>query len=192
MPEFAKPPVPPMAIAFNADALTLSPAGPTLSRRMSDLEGLFRDDRAWADAAAGDDPVVYTVTSSPVPEVNRELPQSITTILPGTTGGELWMTKGHQHPDHQGEIYLALQGRGGLLMFDGKRTEWLDMVPGTIGYIPPGWAHRSVNTGDEPYAFLAVYPGGAGHDYGWVLDHGMGSRAYRADGGGVELRPYGN
>jgi glucose-6-phosphate isomerase, archaeal len=46
-----------------------------------------------------------------------------------------------------------------------------------------------VNTGDEPYAFLAVYPGGAGHDYGWVLEHGMGSRAYRATDG-VELRPY--
>jgi glucose-6-phosphate isomerase len=192
MPEFANPPVPPMAITFNADALTLKPAGPTLTRRMSDLEGLFRDHHAWAGAAAGEDPVVYTVTSSPVPEVNRELPQSVTTILPGTTGGELWMTKGHQHPDHQGEIYLALQGRGGLLMFDGDRTEWLDMTPGTIGYIPPGWAHRSVNTGDEPYAFLAVYPGGAGHDYGWVLDHGMGSRAYRADHGGFELRPYGD
>lgn len=70
--------------------------------------------------------------------------------MPGDTSGELWMTKGHQHPNHQGEIYLALKGRGGLLMFDGDRTEWLDMLPGTIGYIPPGWAHRSVNTGDEP------------------------------------------
>ena len=128
---------------------------------MSALEGLFLDADAWAAASAGDDPVVYTVTSSPVPEVDRELPQSITTIMPGDTSGELWMTKGHQHPNHQGEIYLALKGRGGLLMFDGERTEWLDMLPGTIGYIPPGWAHRSVNTGDEPYAFLAVYPGGA-------------------------------
>ena len=144
---------------------------------------------AGPTAAAGDDPIVYTVVSSPVPEIERELPQSITTIMPGDTGGELWMTKGHQHPDHQGEIYLALHGRGGLLMFDGERTEWLDMLPGTIGYIPPGWAHRSVNTGDEPYSFLAVYPGGAGHDYGWVLEHGMGSRAFRAESG-VDLRPY--
>ncbi len=55
---------------------------------------------------------------------------------------------------------------------------------------PPGWAHRSVNTGDEPYAFLAVYPGGAGHDYGWVLEHGMGSRAYRGADGSTDLRPY--
>ncbi|PJI51964.1 glucose-6-phosphate isomerase, partial [Methylobacterium radiotolerans] len=64
---------------------------------------MFRDHDAWATAAAGEDPIVYTVVSSPVPEIERELPQSITTIMPGDTGGELWMTKGHQHPDHQGE-----------------------------------------------------------------------------------------
>lgn len=189
VPDFQTPPLRPFAIAFDAAAQTLRPEGPTLTRRMSDLEGLFRDADAWAASAAGDDPIVYTVVSSPVPEVDRELPQSITTIQPGSTGGELWMTKGHQHPDFQGEIYLALAGSGGLLMYDGARTEWLDMQPGTIGYIPPGWAHRSVNTGDEPYSFLAVYPGGAGHDYGWVLDHGMGSRVFRGDDG-VQLRPF--
>lgn len=189
MAEFAAPPIEPFAIAFDAAAATLSPEGPTLTRRMSDLEGLFTDRQAWRAAVDADDPVVYTVTSTPVPEVDRELPQSITTILPGDTGGELWMTKGHQHPNHQGEIYLGLAGTGGLLMFDGERHVWLDMAPGVIGYIPPAWAHRSVNVGSEPYKFLAVYPGGAGHDYGWVLEHGMGRRAYRA-GDGFELRPY--
>ncbi|MDP3952831.1 glucose-6-phosphate isomerase family protein [Microbacterium sp.] len=190
MPEYHTPPLSPMAIMFDAENLTLSPEGPTLTRRMSDLEGLFRDADAWAAASADENPVVYTVSSSPVPEIDRELPQSITTIQPGTTGGEFWMTKGHQHPNHQGEIYLALTGRGGLLTFDGEHTKWVDMRPGTIGYIPPGWAHRSINTGDEPYAFLAVYPGGAGHDYGWVLENGMGARAYRASADGVDLRPY--
>ena len=174
MPEFRTPPIAPFAIAFDQQTLSFDPPGR----------------EAWRAAVADGDPVVYTVTSTPVPEIERELPQSITTIHPGTTGGELWMTKGHQHPDHQGEIYLALTGTGGLLMSDGERTEWLDMLPGTIGYIPPGWAHRSVNTGDEPYAFLAVYPGGAGHDYGWVLAHGMGRRAYRGADGATELRPY--
>jgi glucose-6-phosphate isomerase len=183
MSAFSSLPVPPMQIVFDPDAGTLSPEGPTLTRRMTDLEGLFRDHDAWERAVADGDPVVYSVVSSPVPEVDRELPQSITTIEAGSTAGELWMTKGHQHPNHQGEIYLGIAGRGGLLMFDGERTEWLDMLPGTIGYIPPGWAHRSVNVGDEPYSFLAVYPGGAGHDYGWVLEHGMGQRVLAsADG----------
>ena len=183
MTEFARPPVPPMSIRFDPDASTLSPEGPTLTRRMSDLEGLFRDAEAWRTAVEHGDPVVYSVVSSPVPEVDRELPQSITTIEAGDTGGEYWMTKGHQHPNHQGEIYLGVAGTGGLLMFDGTNTRWLDMAPGIIGYIPPGWAHRSVNVGDGPYSFLAVYPGGAGHDYGWVLEHGMGRRVLAADPG---------
>ncbi|MFI6345582.1 glucose-6-phosphate isomerase family protein [Streptomyces sp. NPDC050560] len=190
MPPFAMPPVPPMALSLDTARGALAPEGPMLVRRMSDLEGLFRSADAWRAACDGDDPVVYEVTSSPVPELPRELPQSVTTIRPGACGGEFHMTKGHQHPDPQGEIYLGLSGRGGLLMFDGERPEWVDMGPGTIGYIPPGWAHRSVNTGDEPYRFLAVYPGSAGHDYGWVLEHGMGLRARRGTGGEVSLVPY--
>lgn len=186
---YAETPIRPFAITMDESQSTLSPTGPTLVRRMSDLEGLFLDREAWAEAVSAGDPVVYEVASSPVPETPRELPQSITTIHPGTTGGELWMTKGHQHPDPQGEIYLGLAGSGGLLMFDGQETSWLEISAGTIGYIPPHWAHRSVNTGAEPYRFLAVYPGSAGHDYGWVLEHGMGLRAYRGDGA-VDLRPY--
>lgn len=186
MPQFATQPVDPLRIVMDLGAGTLSPEGPTLVRRLSDLEGLFRDQDAWRRDLAEDDRVVYQVSSSPVPEAAREVAQSITTIRPGACAGELYMTKGHQHPDPQGEIYLGLSGRGGLLLHDGSRTEWVDMTEGVIGYIPPGWAHRSVNTGDEPYSFLAVYPGSAGHDYGWVLEHGMGSRVLR-DGDGHRL-----
>lgn len=189
MPEFAVPPIDPIRIVFNATESTATPAGPTLTRRMSDLEGLFAREDLRRDLAQADDPVVYTVASSPVPELPRELPQSLTTILPGDVDGELFMTKGHQHPDPQGEIYLGVAGVGGLLMYDGEHTSWLDIEPGVIGYIPPGWAHRSINTGSEPYKFLAVYPGSAGHDYQWVLDHGMGHRAYR-DGTSHRLEPF--
>jgi glucose-6-phosphate isomerase len=189
LPTFAQSPLKPYSLTMDAAGGTLAPAGPTLVRRLSDLEGLFRDPEAWRADLAEDDRVVYTVASSPVPEVDRELPQSITTIQPGTCGGELYMTKGHQHPTHQGEIYLGLSGTGGLVMYDGEQFEWVDMAPGVMGYIPAGWAHRSVNVGDEPYSFLAVYPGCAGHDYGWVLEHGLGKRAMKTPGG-YELRPY--
>jgi glucose-6-phosphate isomerase len=184
--DFASQPVGPYRIVMDLAAGSLSPEGPTVVRRLSDLEGLFRDQEAWRRDLAEDDRVVYQVSSSPVPEAAREVAQSITTILPGACGGEFWMTKGHQHPNHQGEIYLGVAGVGGLLMFDGTDTRWLDMAPGVIAYIPPGWAHRSINVGNAPYSFLAVYPGGAGHDYGWVLEHGMGRRALR-DGDGYRL-----
>lgn len=189
MPAFAIPPIEPFRITFDPSTAQVEPQGPVLTRRMSDLEGLFIDQDEWRRRRDQDE-VVYTVHSSPVPEISRELPQSITTIQPGDCGGEFFMTKGHQHPDPQGEIYLGLTGVGGLLLFDGREHRWVDMEPGVIGYIPPGWAHRSVNVGDEPYRFLAVYPGSAGHDYGWVLQHGMGARARRG-AGGVELADFG-
>jgi glucose-6-phosphate isomerase, archaeal len=188
---YAPLPLDPLRISLNAEAGTLTPEGPVLTRRISDMAGVFADSDAWRLAEESGDPVVYTVASSPVPEADGELPQSITTIYPGDCGGELYMTKGHQHPDPQGEIYLGLAGAGGLLMFDGERTRWIDMAPGVIGYIPPGWAHRSVNVGAEPYRFLAVYPGCAGHDYDWVLQRGMGRRAMRASAG-YELVPFGS
>jgi glucose-6-phosphate isomerase, archaeal len=179
----AAPAVDPQRLVMDVAAGTISPEGPTLVRRLSDLEGLFGDQDAWRRDLAENDSVVYQVSSSPVPESDREVAQSITTILPGDCAGELFMTKGHQHPDPQGEIYLGLEGTGGLLLYDGARTEWVDMAPGVIGYIPPTWAHRSVNTGDQPYKFLAVYPGSAGHDYDWVVEHGMGKRAVRSSDG---------
>ena len=189
MGEFARQPISPYRLTMDIAAGTISPQGPTLVRRLSDLEGLFRDCGAWRSDRAAGDPVVYTVSSSLVPEADREVPQSITTIQPGTCADEFFMTKGHQHPNHQAEIYLGLSGVGGLLLFDGNRTEWVEMAEGVMGYIPPGWAHRSVNTGAGPYRFLAVYPGCAGHDYDWVLEHGMGKRVVKGHQG-VELVDY--
>lgn len=191
MPGYATPPLDPAALFFRVDGPTFDPAGPVLTRRMSDMAGVFAREDLRLAAAESDDPVVYTVVSSPVPELPRELPQSITTIQPGDVDGELFVTKGHQHPDPQGEIYLGLEGVGGLLLFDGERTSYVEMSVGMIGYIPPRWAHRSVNVGTEPYKFLAVYPGSAGHDYQWVIDHGMGQRVHRADSGsGYALKPF--
>lgn len=189
MTAFRTPPLAPFAVDLDLLKASVSLQGPTLVRRMTDMEGCFADGEAWRRAVDDGDPVVYEVISSPVPEVPRELPQSITTIHPGDTGGELWMTKGHQHPDPQGEIYLGLAGRGGLVMYDGRTARYLEMAPGVMGYIPPGWAHRSVNVGGEPYSFLAVYPGTAGHDYGWVVEHGLGHRVLR-DGDGHRLADY--
>ena len=189
MSSFRTPPLSPMRIRFDSPAAAVEPAGPVLVRRMSSLEGLFAREDLRRGLADADDPVVYSVASSPVPELPRELPQSITTIAPGTLGGEFYMTKGHQHPDPQGEIYLCLRGTGGLLTFDGTTTSWIEMTPGVIGYMPPGWAHRSVNTGDEEYQFLAVYPGSAGHDYQWVVENGMGERIFQGPTG-VVRRPF--
>ena len=71
MTHFETPPLEPLAIRFDAEVATLSPQDPTLERRMSDLEGLFADEQAWNEYAEGENPVVYRVASSPVPEIDR-------------------------------------------------------------------------------------------------------------------------
>ncbi len=176
-------PTTPFGAALDIASGLVSPEGPLQERRLSDLRGLYADEAAFEAAVADGDPLVYTVSAAPVPEEAGEVPFSITTIEPGDVAGELFMTKGHWHTAHEGEIYEGKAGRGGLLLFDGARTRWIDLSDGAVGYIPPGWAHRTVNTGDQPFRFLAVYPGAAGHDYERVLERGMGARVVRTQDG---------
>ena len=87
MTTFLAPPLDPMRIVFDSASASVTPTGPVLTRRMSSLEGLFAAEELRRELAQGADPVVYTVASSPVPELPRELPQSVTTILPGNLAG---------------------------------------------------------------------------------------------------------
>jgi glucose-6-phosphate isomerase, archaeal len=173
----------PFAARLDAATGDVEPQGPITERRVSDLQGLVADEAAWRRAVDRGNPIVYRVVAAPVPEVAGELPFSITTIEPGAIGDEYYMTKGHAHPAPEGELYVGLVGRGILLLFDGREARAVDMGPGVAGYVPPGWAHRTVNVADEPFRFLAVYPGTAGHDYEAVARTGMGARVVRsADG----------
>ena len=45
--------------------------------------------------------------------------------------------------------------------------------PGTITHIPPMWAHRVVNTGDDMLVFVASYHLSAGHDYAPIIERGF-------------------
>ena len=56
------------------------------------------------------------------------------------------------------------------------------MEPGRLVYVPPYWAHRSINTGDEPLVSLCIYPGEAGHNYGDIEKQGFPKRIFKIDG----------
>ncbi len=43
----------------------------------------------------------------------------------------------------------------------------------------------TVNTGGEPFVFLAVYPGDAGHDYGTIETDGFKQAVVERDGQAV-------
>lgn len=185
--------VQPFGAVLDATTGGVEPTGPVTENRVSDMAGLYENEAAWGRAAEGENPLVYRVVAAPVPEEAGEVPFSVTTIEAGEVGDEFFMTKGHAHTSHEGELYVGLSGRGLLLLYDGEEPRWVEISPGRAGYIPPGWAHRTVNVGDGPFRFLAVYPGDAGHDYGFVRERGMGARVRRAPEApeGYEVTPVG-
>lgn len=142
-------------------------------KRLSEMEGLFRDGAAWARAAEAGDPLVYAVEEYRAE--GSDLFFGTTTIEAGEVGGEFFMTRGHFHARaDRGEVYGTLSGEGLLVLEDREgRAETVPMRPGGLAFIPPGWAHRSVNTGAEPLVFTWVCNLDAGHDYGPIRARGM-------------------
>jgi glucose-6-phosphate isomerase len=151
-------------------------------KRLSDLAGVFLDADAYARAVREGDPLVYAVTEHR--QAGCELFFGTTRIAPGHVGGEYFMTRGHFHarPD-RGEVYTTLAGTGILILEtrDGRTAE-LAMRPGETAAIPPGWAHRTVNTGRTDLVFSWVCSVDAGHDYGSIAQRGMRRLVMSKDG----------
>lgn len=146
-----------------------------LTRTLSDVKGIFSDQKAAAEMPGGK--IIYEVASHfPVPE-NTEggLFLGITYIHPGTVGNEYFMTKGHFHQiRNRAEIYYGMEGEGMLILMDENRNTWAEkMYPGSIHYINGHTAHRTANTGNTILSFGAVWPADAGHDYDTISQHGF-------------------
>lgn len=171
-------PVDPFSLMLDFRSGALEPHTSHIKRRVSDLRAAFSDGAALQRAVDAGDPLVYEVLQYDLPEETGQLICCTTILHPGTVGDEYFMTKGHFHALRAtGEVYLGLSGEGCLLLMteDGARSETA-MGPGTVAYVPPGWAHRTVNTGTAPFVFFAVYPAQAGHDYGAIDRSGFTRR----------------
>jgi glucose-6-phosphate isomerase len=157
----------------------------TVVRRASDMRGYYAD----ADALErlireGDDPVHYEVLEKSVPETRGNLMFCISKLRPGLVGDEFFMTKGHYHAVRDtAELYLCLRGEGLMLMKTetGECTAEV-MARARLVYVPPGWAHRSVNTGEDALVSFCVYPAEAGHNYGDIEKQGFPQRVLRVKG----------
>jgi len=166
--------VDPIRAALDSQTGIVSPAGPVIERRLSDMRGYYLDADAEAALAAGPNPRLYRVYPLDVPEQEGQVLCGATVIEPGRVGKEYFMTKGHFHEnDLSAEVYHTLSGRGYLLMetHDG-RSAHAQMASGSVCYIPPGWAHRTVNVGADPLVFFYAMPGDAGHDYRAIEEQG--------------------
>ena len=156
-----------------------------IARRASDMRGYYADPSALETLiAAASDPVHYETFESAVPEEYGQVKFCISKLYPGVVGDECFMTKGHYHAVlATGEVYLCLRGEGLMMMKTSDGTCRLEpFAPGRLVYVPPCWAHRSINTGKEPLVSLCLYPGDAGHNYGDIRSSGFPRRVYRKDG----------
>jgi glucose-6-phosphate isomerase len=180
-------PLSPFALMLDFRSGALTPHTSRTERHLSDMKNAYADKAALADLVRGGDPLVYEVLQYDVPEEVGHLICCTTVLHPGAVGDEYFMTKGHYHSVREtGEVYLGLSGHGYLLLMTEEGGHSASpMSPGTVAYVPPYWAHRTVNTGAEPFVFFAVYPGQAGHDYGTIEQSGFAERVLRTAEGPV-------
>ena len=95
-------------------------------------------------------------------------------FTPVKIGKEYFMTRGHFHQKDTGEIYYCLYGSG-IVLIQSKdgRTDYKELKPENLCYVPPGRGHRTINTGRKRFIFFFAYPSDAGHDYGIVKEKGF-------------------
>jgi glucose-6-phosphate isomerase, archaeal len=155
-----------------------------LERRLSAMKGQFVDEAAYRQLVGTGDPILYEVYEISRPQVAGELIHGISILHPGKVEVEYFMTKGHFHTIlDTGEIYYCLHGQGVMVM-ETPEGDWAveDLTPGHVLYVPPRWAHRSVNTGNQDLISLFAYPGNAGHDYGTIEVQGYRKLVVEKDG----------
>jgi glucose-6-phosphate isomerase len=143
-------------------------------RKEKDMLGFFQD-------AKDSDKPIYEVYVRDGPHTTD---MAITVMKPGKVGEEFHMTKGHYHERAEAdETYYSLQGKGIILMqtIEGQE-QTIEFSKGSAVYVPPGWAHRTINIGREELIILAIYPKDAGHDYGAIKDKGFKSLVVEKDG----------
>lgn len=153
-----------------------SPERKIIQRRLSQMKGMYADQEAVAQILDNEgDRLIYEVHVTELPEEEGHILHCTTIIYPGQIGDEYHMTKGHYHAQrNQGEVYLGIAGRGYLVMqTEQGHASALAMQPGTAAYVPPYWAHRTINIGNEPFVFFAAWAGEAGHDYGTIERDGF-------------------
>ena len=131
------------------------------------------------------DPVVYAVER--VQPADDQTPEfSLTTIQPGKIGTEFFFTRGHDHKPAKGETYFCVSGHGGLIVEKDGKAEWLPMEPGTVIQLRSGWAHRTVNTGNEPFVFAGQYIAPFEVDYA-ISERGFIGQVHTDGGSGVKV-----
>jgi glucose-6-phosphate isomerase len=147
-----------------------------ITRHLSSMKGQYFDTETFDTMMGEDDRLLYEVYETKRPEIAGELLNGLSVVHPGKVGDEYFMTKGHFHTVLEtAEVYYCLKGEGYMVM-ETPEGDWSveRLEPGRVLYVPPRWAHRSVNTSaTEDLVTFFVYPGHSGHDYGTIETQGF-------------------
>lgn len=166
----------PFTLKIMSQGNYIEPFDTHTNRFLSAMRGQFCDQDAFEEMINATDEILYEIFEIKRPEVAGELSHGISLIHPGKVGDEYFMTKGHFHTELEtAELYYCLQGSGMMLM-ETPEGEWAVevMVEGNVVYVPPRWAHRSINTSPtDDLVLFFVYPGNAGHDYRTIEHQGF-------------------
>jgi glucose-6-phosphate isomerase len=159
----------PADLLATVDLATGSLSGrPVQTRHLSDLADAFHDRAAYDAALQAGDRLVYTVCSVAPADGPGQMHVGLGVLHPGRVGDEYHLTKGHLHSvRHAAEVYVGLAGEGAMVLEDEQTgaAHLVRLAAGDVVYVPGHTAHRTVNTGAEPLAYLGIYPSDAGHDY---------------------------
>ncbi len=153
-------------------------------RRVSDMRGMFADDKALEAAVAKNDEKVYEFYEMGAPEAQGDLAFGSSITYPGKIGDEYFMTKGHFHTILEtAETYYCISGSG-FMLIESPEGDWSAQAlsPGKMLYVPPRYAHRTINTGDVPLVTIFCFRGDAGHDYGTIETKGYRKLLVERDG----------
>ncbi|MCD6514473.1 MAG: glucose-6-phosphate isomerase [Candidatus Asgardarchaeia archaeon] len=144
-------------------------------RKLSDMKNFYYNRNAVEEILAKEDPIIYEVYAVEVSTEEGNLSFATTVLYPGKVGDEYYMTKGHYHSKrNRAEVYLCISGNGRMVLQDENGNVIVTKFdPDDIVYVPPYYAHRTVNVGNKPLIFLAIYPSDAGHDYGTIEEKGF-------------------
>lgn len=164
----------PWAATLDLKSGALWSASHVVTCRLSDMAGRYADQAAEAALLGSSDPLIYRADEIVAPETPGELHTSVTVLFPGKVGDEYFMSKGHYQVDAScAKVYLGITGSGYMLMQNGQgETMEVAMTPGTVVYCAAGWAQRTVNVGNDPFAYFKYWPAHGGHDYDRVVREG--------------------
>ena len=162
-----------------------SPEKITTKRMLSAMSGMYLNNKKLKEMIGKKDIIVYEFYELDIPKEPGELAYGTTILYPGKVDNEYFMTKGHFHSNiDTAEVYYCIQGHGFLLMENSEGdVELQEMIPGTSVYVPPRYAHRSINISDsEKFIMFFVFRADAGHDYKTIETKGFRKLLLEIDG----------